>query len=169
MPLPASPLEYQLDILKLEIETVNATIRQMDEITKSVKEWTIGLWTASIGGALVTDELTGYVGLTAVIPLLFWFVDTWHRRIQRKFIWRSIEISKFLNDDRLPRSIGEGRLVGITLLDPKSRMTRGADYEDFVSWKKILLFRSLSILYAGLAAVSVTLGILVLTGVLRRA
>lgn len=155
----ASPLEYQLDVLKLEIETINTTIRQMDDITKSVKEWTIGLWTAAVGGALVTTGMTGYVGLTAVIPFLFWFVDVWHRRIQRKFIWRSIEISKFLNDDRLPLSFQNGSLQGIVLLDPKNRLAKSAEYEDFVSWRKIVLFRSLSILYGGLTLFSLLLGL----------
>lgn len=167
-------IEYQLDLLKVELETVNATIRQMDEITKSIKEWTIGLWTAAIGGALATTGLTRYVVFTAVIPLLFWLVDTWHRRIQRKFIWRGMEIGDFVNSDRLERSIAAGALVDFEVFDPQARRTsRGAAgaetqarFKAFVRWQDVMFFPSLAILYLGLALVSVIVGALALTGVL---
>lgn len=154
-----TPLEYQLEMIKVEIETVNTTIRQMDDITKSVKEWTVGLWAAAVGGALVTPRLSAFVGVTAVIPLLFWLVDTWHRRVQRKFIWRSMEISDFLNGPRLHESFAEQRLVGFTVMDPKARTTTKPGYHQFISWRKIMLFRSLSILYIGLAAISAFIGL----------
>ena len=70
-----SPFEYQLDMLKLEVEMINHSIRALDTITTSVKQWTIGIWAAAVGGALVTPPLTPYVGVTATIPLLFWVVD----------------------------------------------------------------------------------------------
>src|SRR4051812_24955470 len=91
--------EYQLEMLKLEIDVVNTTIRQMDDISKSFKEWTITLWAASVGGALVKPGLDRFVWATAAIPLLFWIVDSYHRVIQRRFIWRSLTIMDFLNDD----------------------------------------------------------------------
>ena len=170
-------IEYQLDLLKMELETVNASIRQMDEITKSIKEWTIGLWTAAVGGALATAGLTRYVVFTAVIPLLFWLVDTWHRRIQRKFIWRGMEIGKFLNSDRLQKSLDEGRIVDFEVFDPQARRTAGEDgdeearkeFKAFVRWQSVMFFPSLAILYLGLALVSAIVGVLALTGALNPA
>jgi hypothetical protein len=159
--MASNVLEYQLEILKLEIETVNAAIRQMDEITKNVKQWAIALWTAALGGALTTGDLRQYAGTTAAIPLLFWLVDTWHRRIQRKFIWRSIQISKFLNDGRLEQSFTEAHIVNFDLFDPKSRLSKGKEsYEAFVAWHKVMLFRSLSILYGGMIVISFVVGIM---------
>lgn len=152
-------LEYQLQVLTTEIETVNASIRQMDEITKSMKEWTIGLWTASVGGALATRDLTPYVGITAVIPLLFWIVDTWHRRIQRKFIWRGIEIGRFLNGDGLKNSMTAGEITGFRLFDPQARDTKDPEFKEFVSWKRVMLFPSIYLLYGGLTLISLALGI----------
>ena len=154
-------LEFQLDMLKSELETVNATIRQMDEITKSVKEWAIGLWTAAVGGAIVTSRLSPFVGITAAIPLLFWLVDTWHRRIQRKFIWRSDEISRFLNGPALSKSFESNRVVGFTLLDPASRTATDPKYWDFISWRRVMWFKSLSILYVGLATLSLIIALVV--------
>lgn len=155
-------LEYQLEILKLEIETVNAAIGQMDEITKNVKQWAIAFWAAALGGALTTTDLRQYAGTTAAIPLLFWFVDTWHRRIQRKFIWRSIQISKFLNDGRLAQAFAGGQIVGFDLFDPKSRLSKKEEkYETFVAWHKVMFFRSLSILYCGMIIISFMAGIII--------
>lgn len=147
--------EYQLDILKVEIETVNASIRQMDQMGESIKNWAILIWAAATGATITEEKLHNYIALTAVIPLVFWLVDTWYRRIQRKFIWRSIEISKFLNDGRLAKSFDEQKLVGFVLFDPKSRLDKGADYESFVSWRRVMMFRSLSLLYISLAGMSV--------------
>lgn len=151
-------LEYQLDLLKSEIETINSSIRQMDDITKSVKEWTVGIWAASVGGALVTPRFTVYAGVTAAVPLLFWFVDTWYRRIQRKFIWRSIVISKFLNGSDLVSSFERGQIAGITLLDPKNRTGAGEGYAAFIDWQRIMRFRSVSIFYGGMCSISLLVG-----------
>jgi hypothetical protein len=87
--------EYQLSLLQTELETIGSSIRQMDDITKNIKQWTITVWAAAVGGALVAPELKNYVAVTAVIPLLFWFVEAFYRRIQRRFIWRSERIGKF--------------------------------------------------------------------------
>jgi hypothetical protein len=152
-------LDYQLDVLKLEIGVLNDSIIKIDDITKDVKQWAITLWTAAIGGALTTNDLRRYVAATAVVPLLFWLVETWNRRIQRRMIWRNMQISEFLNDGRLVRSFQEGRFVDFALFDPKSRSSAGPKYEEFVSWRRIILFRSLSILYSGMIIISLILGV----------
>ena len=147
--------EYQLDILKIEIETVNASIRQMDKMGESIKNWAILIWAAATGASITQDKLNLYIILTAAIPLAFWLVDTWYRRIQRKFIWRSIQISKFLNDERLSRSFEQQQMVDFNLFDPKSRLDKTGKYEKFVGWRRVMMFRSLSLLYLSLAAMSV--------------
>ena len=147
--------EYQLDILKLEIQTINASIQQMDKMGESIKNWAILIWAAATGASITQDKLNPYIALTATIPLAFWLVDTWYRRIQRKFIWRSIQISKFLNDERLARSFEQQQMVDFDLFDPKSRLDQGEDYDRFVGWRKVMMFRSLSLLYLSLAAMSV--------------
>jgi hypothetical protein len=157
--METSVLDFQLNMLKTELDVINAAVRQMDEISKSIKEWTIGLWTAAVGGALITPKLSHFIGVTAAIPLLFWLVDTWHRRIQRKFIWRSDEISRFLNGPNLLKSFEEKRLVGFTLFDPASRTERSTAYWKFISWRKVMWLKSLTILYLGLAVLSAIIGI----------
>lgn len=60
----ALAFRFQLDVLRDEIELVNAQIRLGDEISKSIKEWTIIVWAAALGGALITKELREWAWTT---------------------------------------------------------------------------------------------------------
>ena len=148
------------NLLKAEIETVNTTIRQGDEITKSIKEWAITVWAGAVGGALAIQELRPYVLATAAIPLFFWLVDTWHRIVQRKFIWRSLVIMNFLNDGRL-KSFRQQKLIDVTVMDIASCRDRNSDFRRFISLRRVMLFRSLSIFYIGLCILSVAVWYLI--------
>ena len=155
-------LAFQLEMLRDEFRAVNETIRSGDEITKSLKEWAITVWAASIGGALINSEFRYYVGVTAVIPVLFWLVDTWHRVIQRRFIWRGMRIMDFLNDGSLEKSFDAGKIVDFVVLDVGSRRDTLPEFRAFTSWRRVMLFRTLSILYISLASVSIAVWCLVL-------
>ena len=156
----AAPLlQYQLEMLKLETQVANETIRQMDDISKNLKEWAITVWAAAVGGALVTPRLGTYVAVTAVVPLLFWLVDTQHHVIQRKFIWRVLRLCDFLNSEALDKSIAAGRIVGLSVMDLASRRERSAEYHHFVRFGRIACFPALSILYGGLILMSLGLGV----------
>jgi hypothetical protein len=146
---------FQLELLKAEIETVNATIRQGDEVTKSIKEWAITVWAGAVGGALAITDLRPYVWATAAIPLLFWLVDVWNRVVQRKFIWRGLVIMDFLNDERYQQSFRAQKLIGFTLMDIANRRDSSPDFEQFVSWRRVMLFKTLSGLYVGLSMISI--------------
>lgn len=148
-------LEYQLDILKLEIETINSTIRQMDAMSENIKNWAILTWAAATGATITTPDMNPYIAFTAAIPLAFWFVDAWYRRIQRRFIWRSSQISAFLNDERLAKSFEQEGLVDFVLFDPAARASQGqADYQDFISVRRTMRFGSLSLFYSFLIVMS---------------
>ena len=150
-----SKLEYQLDILKLEIETINSAIRQMDVMTEKIKNWAIVIWAAATGATITTTNLNRFIAFTAAIPLAFWFVDAWYRRIQRRFIWRTGQITAFLNDERLTRSFEQQTVVDFVLFDPASRTSKGkAEYEDFISVWRTMRFGSLSLFYTFLIAMS---------------
>ncbi len=147
-------LDIQLALLKQEIEVINTAITQGDEITKNVKQWAITVWAAALGGALTTADLRPFAWATFVLPLVFWLVDASHRVDQRRFIWRNLKIMDFLNDGALERSVVSGRLVDFTLLDITSRRDRSDGLRTFISWRRVMLFRTLSVLYIGLALIS---------------
>lgn len=151
----APVLRFQLDMLKVEVDVVNSTIRQMDDITKSLKEWAITVWAAALGGSIITAELRTYTWATAVIPLLFWVVDVWHRVVQRRFIWRGLQIKDFLNSKDLEESFAIGRLVRFEVMDVGARRCRSPEFYRFVSWRRVMLFGTLTSLYLGLAVLSV--------------
>jgi len=44
-----SAFEYQMELLKVELDQIDSSIRQMDEMTKSIKDWAIVTWTISLG------------------------------------------------------------------------------------------------------------------------
>jgi len=105
-----SAFEYQLDILKIELDQINSAIRQMDEITKTIKERAIFTWAASLGIVLATKNLNPFIGLTAMIPIAFWIVDTEYRYVQSRFIYRNDTISNFLDGETFKQSFDEQKL-----------------------------------------------------------
>lgn len=153
--------EYQLEILKWELDHIESGIRKLDDITREIKNWAIIVWGVSLGTVIATDSLKPYIGLTAIFPLLFWFVDARFRRIQRSFIYRLNQISDFLNSDRLDQSFKQQTLVEFILLDPRAAKSKGPDYESFVSMRRILRWGSVSLIYLGLALLSLAIHLIV--------
>jgi uncharacterized membrane protein len=142
----------QLEMLKEELAHINGAIRQHDEIGKSVKNWAIVTWTASVGLALQDQDLHSYIWLTAVVPILFWIVDGTFRRIKRSFISRIREISQFVNSQEFKLAAENGTAMDFPLLLMR-RKTQ--DFKNTLLGT--MLFRSVSFLYVGLAICSLIL------------
>ena len=53
-----SIVNEQLKIFDKALELINTAIRQIDDITKGIKNWAIVTWTASVGLALGSKHLT---------------------------------------------------------------------------------------------------------------
>jgi hypothetical protein len=62
-------------MLNAELNHIGGAIRQHDEITKSIKNWAVVTWTASIGLSLKETGLHPFIWMTAIVPLVFWIVD----------------------------------------------------------------------------------------------
>ena len=101
------------------------------------------------------EDLTQYLVFSAVLPIVFWVVDAWWRRIQRSFIFRSQKISEFLNSDLLHESFAQRRLIGFKLLDPRGwQYHESAEYWEFIRIRRTLWFRSVAVFYLGLMGLS---------------
>lgn len=109
-------LERQLALLDKELDLVDSSIRQIDQITTSIKNWAIVTWTAAVGVALATPRLQPFVWLTAAIPLLFWLVDGSYRKVQRSFILRSREIRHLVNSEAFKAAVADGTPLDFELL-----------------------------------------------------
>lgn len=157
-PTRSDIFDCQFELMKTELSFCNSAIRQHDEITKSIKSWSIVTWTGSVGLAMSTTDLKPYIMLTAVVPLVFWIVDASFRRIQRSFIVRISEISKYINSDAFAQAAISHSRLGFELLTMRTRrplLASGLKYWRKNSFFGVMLFRSVSLLYIGLMTISI--------------
>lgn len=147
---PKRVFDYQLELLKEELAHINGAIRQHDEMTKSIKNWAILTWTATLGVSLKEDSLRPFVAVTAIIPIVFWIVDATFRRIQRSFIIRIEEISAFVNSEKFTVAAKDRTSINFDLL--VMRRKNRAFKNTLLG---TMLFRSVAIFYIGLATCSV--------------
>lgn len=139
--------DIQLGILKTELSHIDSAIRQHDEITKSVKNWAIVTWTASVGLALQDKNLHPFIWVTAVVPILFWIVDGTFRRIQRSFIKRIKQIRKFINSKEFIVAAENGTPIEFELLWMRDTTRKEPLY-------RTMYYRSVKLLYIGLSSLS---------------
>lgn len=150
-----SLLEHQTKLLYKELELIDSAIRQIDDITKGIKNWAIITWTASMGVVLASEDLKQFVFLTAVIPFLFWIVDASYRRVQRQFIARNRDISDFVNSENFRNCIKEDNPLNFPLLKMRLK-PRHWSYSFF----GVMMFRTIGLLYVGLIVISVLIWVI---------
>ena len=158
--LEVESLQYQLEFLKIEVETINEVVGRIDEITQATKYWTIITWAGSIALGLGDPTLRPYIVFTAILPMLFWYIDAHWRSLQRRSTFRIAKISEFLNSEQLVESYKQKKLVGFTVLDPTGRQYRGNnEYEKFYSIRHTLGFPEVRSFYRTLVLISLGLGL----------
>jgi hypothetical protein len=154
--------DYQLECLKLEIDLASEALSRLETITQSTKNFAVVAWAASVTFLSSQPDLRKYLALTAVLPILFWLVDAWWISRNRGVHLRLKKISEFINSDRLAESFRQRKLVDFTVLDILGKQyKRTKEYESSTSFKRIIRYRELVLLYGGLAFFSLVLGILV--------
>jgi len=152
--------EFRLEILKKELDAIDSSVRKIDDIGNSTKNWAILTWTGSVAIILTKPQLYPYVIFTAIPPILFMFADAHWRKIQRRFFYRQGQISDFLNSKKLEEAY-ERQELSFRILDPIARNAKNRpDFERFISISKILTFPTVSLVYAGLSGVSIVLSLL---------
>jgi hypothetical protein len=153
-------LNYQLELLKMEIDTIEHIIARMDEMTQTTKNWAVVTWAGSIAIALGQPDLRRYTILTAILPFLFWYIDAYIRRLQARSSFRMARIGEFLNDERLVKSFEQRRLIGFTVLDPTGQQYKGtSEYKKYASIWRTLRFREVMVFYLVLVVVGLGLGL----------
>jgi len=159
-PAATQVLSYHLDMLKLEIETISNIIDRMDRITQATKNWAVVTWAGGVGLALRERELRPFLVLTAVLPMLFWYIDAVWRRLQARSTYRMFRIRDFLNSEGLVRAFEAGCIQDFVLLDPVGTQYKGAaDCQKHVSLQRTLRYREVAVFYAVPILVSIFLGL----------
>lgn len=152
-------LEWQL-LLK-EIEINKSSIAQMHEFGKSIKNWTILLWSMTVGGALTNSVFHKYIILIVAIPLLFWFVEYCYRKIQSQFLYRMEEIKEFVNSENLSESKEKGFFSNFKTLYLLGEKRESKSYIEKTRWRKIFFYKSCYIFYGSLSLFTIFIWILV--------
>jgi len=151
---------FRLEMLKKELDFIDSSIRKIDDIGNSIKNWAILSWTGAIAVILGEPELYGYVVFSAIPPLLFMMLDAHWRKVQRRFIYRQGVISNFLNSAELDEAF-QTRKLNFQIFDPFARKhMQHSDYREYVSIRRILVFPTVSLVYIGLAVLSVVIATL---------
>lgn len=151
---------FRLDMLKKELDFIDSSIRKIDDIGNSIKNWAILSWTGAIAIILGKPELYGYVVFSAIPPLLFMMLDAHWRKIQRRFIYRQGLISNFLNSPELDEAF-QTRKLNFPIFDPFARKYKQhIDFNEYTSIRRILVFPTVSLIYIGLAALSIVMATL---------
>ena len=152
-------LEFQLDMLRKEIDIIDKAISRLDEITQSIKNWTIGIWVGTLTLALGDPDLRRYFIFTALVPLPFWILNARWVSFLRGFIYRQDKIAEFLNSDLLLESFEKQKLVGINVLDPRGAQYRKTkDYQKTVNFWRSFMYPEHSVLFGGLSLLSLLIG-----------
>jgi len=149
--------EFQLELIKKELDILNNCIDKIDTVTQGFKNWTILLWSGSVILAFGKDatEFQGKYLLTAIIPFLFWVLDAWWRRIQREFIFRNNKISDFFNSPNFAQSFQQNEIIGLRMYDLRgSKSGEKQEYKRFTSLKRAFLFKTVGVFYLGLILIS---------------
>lgn len=151
---------FRLEMLKKELDYIDGSIRKIDDIGNSIKNWAILAWTGSIAVILGRPELYGYVVFSAIPPLLFMMLDAHWRKVQRHFIYQQEMISNFLNSPEFDEAF-LSRKLNFQVFDPFARKSRQhIDFKQYVSIRRILAFPTVSFIYIGLAVLSVVVAML---------
>lgn len=151
--------QFQLECLKLEVETINQTIERIDNTTNTFKSLSFTIW-ITIVSLVIANNYKSYILMTLLIPLAFWYLDARWRRLQRQFIFRSRKIAEFVNSPRLTESFTQNRLVDFNVMDPRGvQYKNNQEYQKFASIWQTARFRSVSTFYLIIIALTLIIGI----------
>jgi hypothetical protein len=104
--------------------------------------------------------LWDYFIYTAIIPLLFWFMDARWIYFTKGSILRTQKISEFINGPLLHQSMEQQRLIDFTVLDVMGKQYKGTDeYRSKTLWTQFILYPTFLLLYGGLMMISLIVGV----------
>lgn len=85
------------DLLKTELELVQKQIDKYDQLSASVKAWTVTLWAASVGWSFqVKNHSMILIGVLAA--LAFWVLDAVNKGFRQDYRDRRTVVAKALQD-----------------------------------------------------------------------
>ncbi len=153
--------EYKLELLKMELSNIENSIKKMDDLGNSTKNWSVIAWIGTLGFLLKDANLHNYVFLTILLPLVFLFSDAHWRRLQRRFTFRYNKISDYINGPEFTKAFKNEKFGNdFYFLDSFSRRdSKTEKLKNYISLRRVLTFPTVSLFYGGqfLLSIVVTL------------
>jgi hypothetical protein len=154
--------EYQLRMIEKEIDNIQQGIARFDEQTRAIRNWTVLIWAGAVAAIISQlQEFRQFIGVTAVIPLLFWLVDARWTFLLRAFVYRQDKIAEYLNGPDLLASFQREELVNFRVMDPRAKKHRSEpEFKRRVNYRRAFLgYRELIFFYGSLILISIALEI----------
>jgi hypothetical protein len=179
--LPALRRQHRWELLLKELDHIRDSIKNLDDLIYKTKNFGFLLWGGSI--ALIVEHLKDeqakddvfrpvLLGLTAVIPLLFWVMDYHWRKYLLQTSEREQVISRFLNSEAFEELVLMGKrdkageqfpfydVVGWIYTVSKTPQPFALGYlinpKEFRGWK-VILYKDAKWFYPSMILVSVVL------------
>jgi len=124
----STDFDYQFELLKFELDTLQQGIRTYDSILFIIKGWAITIFSAVILFSAQVEKPI-YLLLCVMSTLLFWLLDSVFKAIQKAYTMRYNEIEKFLQSDKFRKSLTKRSLDGFVFPDIASGFARGIKFE----------------------------------------
>ena len=115
--------DFQRQLLQKEMETIQSKISAYDDLSFKIKGWAVTLWS----GVIVVGVEKGkpsIVGISIVVVLAFWLLDTYFKSYQRRLMARMGIIEDFLNSQELTQAFAERSFGSFPIHDPICRLSR---------------------------------------------
>lgn len=154
-------LDFQLDLLKYELTTIDQIIARTDGMAQTTKNWSIVTWAGALAICLQDSELRNFIGLTLFLPMLFWYLDTQFRVLQSRTTYRARKIRDWANSEDALRSFSEAKLHNLMVLDPTGRhYRRDEQYQSATKPTRVMKFGEIYYFYVFKIFISIALQVL---------
>jgi hypothetical protein len=124
--------DREFDLLKAELSLLEQRIIHHEGLQYRLRQFSVILWTLALGlGFGVASELAKadirLVAASAIVPLLFLYLDAWYARVAQRFRTRHLAIAAFVNrnvaSDEV-KNLSADDIRKIELLDLTAHSTR---------------------------------------------
>lgn len=102
----------QFDLLKTELEIIQRQIDKYDQLSMTIKAWSVTLWAASIGWSFQVKR-PEIILVAIFIVLAFWVLDAVNKNFREDYKKRRTEISNTFHN------LASGSLSSSEIITPK--------------------------------------------------
>ena len=141
----------QLRMLEKGAEELQRNIARMDEILFKIKAGSVTIWVALIGWAFTTKN-TFIISFGWILIIGFWLLEGFFRGLQERYLSKSFEVTKLLNDRKTLDDCFQSREFPPNIIYPLS--FRESHFTELIMYARGLIAPAVSIFYLFLAFIN---------------